>query len=85
MDNAAFVCIGERVGSPRSDFDDRRQRQQRVCLRVMGQMVAGQILHRDVGKVVFVSGIVDRNDIGVIQPPCGFRFAEETLLDLFEV
>ena len=44
-----------------------------------GQVRAGHELHRDVGEPLRFTRAIDSHDVGVLQPPCGFRLFEKTL------
>ncbi len=45
----------------------------------MREIFAFQVLHRDVGEILFFAGVINRNDIRMTQAARRFRFAEETL------
>jgi hypothetical protein len=43
--------------------------------------MAFEKFHCDISKVMFLPGIVDGNNVGVIKTTCSLGFAEESYLD----
>ena len=83
--HALAVRIGERVRHARDDAQRHRHRQQLRRAGVALQVVALQVLHRDVGEVLVFAGIEDRHDVAVLQPPRRLGLAEKTRARLGEL
>ena len=66
-------------------LDDREHLVGREKIRLLGvghQVLALEVLHRDVAEVVLLARVEDGDDIRVVQAPGGLRLAEEALLGL---
>ena len=84
MDDVLPVRVAERVGDPRGDRHHPGHRQQCLRLGVRDQILALEQLHGDEAQIMLFAGIVDGDDVRMIEPAGGFGLAEETRLRLVE-
>jgi len=76
--DALAVRICERLRNARNSLQHVRNRQQPARQRVLQQIAALHELHRDVGKVLVLARVVDRDDVAMLQPPGHLGLAEES-------
>ena len=67
MDDALTVGAVERHAALENDADDAVHRQQLVDTTVFLEAETVDVLHRHVGKVIFDRGVIDANDVRVIE------------------
>ncbi len=82
MHDIVFMGIGQGVGHARDDAHDARQGHQIALLGIGHQILALEELHRDVGQVMLLAGVIHLDDVGMVEPARRLFLAEETLLDL---
>ncbi len=80
MDDAAAVRVVQSLRALEENLDDVVDPQQVVGAAVRVQRArAVHVLGDDVVGAVFLAGVVDRQDVGVLQAPHHLRFVEEHL------
>ncbi len=81
MNDAVPVCIIERVGDAGDDVGDLLVGKLVTAIEQVAQFLAFQVLHCDEQQVVRLVGVVDSDDVGVIEPSGGARFMNEMLFE----
>jgi hypothetical protein len=79
VDDAVPVGVGQADAQLLDQCDPPRQRERRAPVHELAQRFTGDELHRDERLILVRADVVDRDDVGVLQPgrqPC---FAEEPL------
>ncbi len=79
--DAFVVREREPIRNLRHDVDDFFRREHHAGVENFAQRLSIEEFHRDVGNGVALSHVVDRDDVGMVEPPCGPRFAIEALLE----
>ena len=74
--------IGERISHSGKDTQHLRQRQQTSGRDEVPQVPALDEFQRNIGKAAVFSGLVQRNDVGMIESPGRLGLAEKTRLHL---
>ncbi len=78
MNHLLLVRESERIGGPAMSSSTLRGSKQVIGGRVVAQMAALQIFHRDVGKAAFFADIIDGHDVRVVEAARRFRLPEES-------
>jgi len=79
MHDRELVRVLERVGDLRGQVGGGLQRDALRVLEHLLQRAALEQLHRDISDAVLLAHVVDDDDVGVIEPAGGARFAQEAL------
>jgi hypothetical protein len=69
MHDPAIVRVLQRLQELRHDRDDLRQLELRLAVEVFPQARAVDVFHGDVSHVGVLAVLVDRDDVGMVQPP----------------
>ena len=80
MDHAARMRVVQRLGALEHDFDGVVDAQQVIRTAVGGERArAVHVLGHDIAVAVFLAGVVDRQDVRVLEHPDQVRLGEEHL------
>ncbi len=85
VDDAHGVRVAERIGDALDEGEDLVRREEVRLLRVLDEILALEVLHRDVAEVVLLARVEDGDDVRVVEAPGRFRLAEEALLGVGEL
>ena len=77
--DAVGVRERQRVGDLGGDACRVQSTQASVRLQDLPQRLPGDVLHHDEGGVVFLTPVVDRDDVRVVEPGGGLRLSPEAL------
>ena len=79
MNNSALVRVVERVAGLRRVHNFQGERNRSAPRNQLVQVLAVNQLHGDVRHAALVTHIVDRDDVRMLKPAGGLRFAIEAL------
>jgi hypothetical protein len=79
MDNARLMRRGERFGHLRADLQDRIQLQRFLMREVFAQSLAVDQLGRDIVLAVYLTDLINGQNVRVIESRRGFGFPNKTI------
>src|SRR4029077_7776614 len=78
MDDPLFVRKSQGFRSSADDLQYLARLHEIVRFRIIAEVPALEILHRDVGEPTLFADIIDGDDVRMVEPAGGFRLAKET-------